>query len=237
MSRVRGQRHQQRRTGQWVRIGVPDPTVTPHAGLIAITELADYLDVSTALDSGIGPVKQRDRGLTGGQLLLSVASAQLAGGDHLVSLDRLRADTAGQELMSTPTPASTTAAGMARRLSPDQIRGIEAGIAVLHHRVLTQVGQVRRSALLREVTLDIDATDVEVYGPGRSGCGYTYQGQRAYRPDIAFWAELGVPVAADLLSGKDDPRASAVGLLRRALAGLPAGGPGPGPDGRRLLRW
>ncbi|HEX5119293.1 MAG TPA: transposase [Pseudonocardiaceae bacterium] len=223
VSRVRGRRHQQRKTGRRVRIGASDPTLTPHAGLIAITELADHLGVSTALDVGIGPIKQRDRGLTGGQLVLSLASAHLTGGDHLVSLDRLRADHAGQELVSIPTPASTTAAGVARRLSREQITGIEAGIAVLHQRVLAQVGQVRRTSLLREVTLDIDATDVEVYGPAKSGSAYTYQGQRAYRPDIAFWAELGVPVAADLLSGNDDPRASAVGLLRRGLASLPTG--------------
>jgi Transposase DDE domain group 1 len=223
VSTVRGRRQQQRTTRQRVHVGPSDPTLTPNAGLTAITELADHLAVSTALDAGIGPVKQRDRGLTGGQLLLALASAHLAGGDHLVALDRLRADTAGQELVSTPTPASTTAAGLARRFTAEQATGIEAGIAVLHHRVLAQVGQVRRTSLLREVTLDIDATDVEVYGPTKSGCGYTYQGQRAYRPDIAFWAELGVPVAADLLSGKDDPRASAVGLLRRGLAGLPVG--------------
>jgi Transposase DDE domain group 1 len=223
VSRLRGPGHPQRTTGQRVRIGPSDPTLTPHAGLIAITELADHLGISTALDTQIGPIKQRDRGLTGGQLLLSLASAHLAGGDHLVSLDRLRADSAGQQLVSIPTPASTTAAGLARRLSPEQVAGIEAGIAVLHHRVLDQTGQVRRSSLLREVTLDIDATDVEVYGPTKSGAAYTYQGQRAYRPDIAFWAELGVAVAADLVSGNDDPRASAVGLLRRALAGLPAG--------------
>jgi Transposase DDE domain group 1 len=61
------------------------------------------------------------------------------------------------------------------------------------------------------------------YGRHKRGCAYNYQGQRAYRPDIVFWAELGVPVAADLLSGNDDPRASAVGLLRRGLAGLPEG--------------
>lgn len=223
VSRVRGRRQQRRKARPHVHIGPADPTLTPHAGLVAITELADHLAVATTLDAEIGPVKQRDRGITGGELLVSLASAHLAGGDHLVSLDRLRADTAGQELMATPTPPSTTAAGVARRFTPEQIMGIEAGIAVLCRRVLAQVGQVRRSSLLREVTLDIDATDVEVYGPGKSGCGYTYQGQRAYRPDIAFWAELGVPVAADLLSGKDDPRASAVGLLRRGLAGLPEG--------------
>jgi hypothetical protein len=223
VSTVRGRRQQRRKTRQRVHLGPADPTLTSNAGLIAITELAEHLAVATTLDAGIGPLKQRDRGLTGGELLLSLASCQMAGGDHLVSLDRLRADTAGQELVSTPTPASTTAGGVARRFTTEQLTGIEAGLAVLHDRVLAQVGQVRRTSLLREVTLDIDATDVEVYGPTKSGCGYTYQGQRAYRPDIAFWAELGVPVAADLLSGKDDPRASVVGLLRRGLAGLPAG--------------
>jgi Transposase DDE domain group 1 len=206
-----------------VRIGASDASLTPNAGLAVVGELAEYLNVTATLDAGIGPLKQRDRGITGGELLVSLASAQLTGGDHLVSLDRLRADTAGQELVTVPTPASTTAAGVAGRFTPAHLAGIETGIAVLHQRFLDQVGQVRRSSLLREVTLDIDATDVEVYGPRKSGCAYTYQGQRAYRPDIAFWAEWGVPVAADLLSGNDDSRASAVGLLRRALAGLPEG--------------
>jgi hypothetical protein len=202
-----------------------------------MSELVEHLNVTATLDAGIGPLKQRDRGISGGELLVSLACCPVTGGDHLVSLDRLRADTAGQELVSVPTPASTTAAGVAGRFTSAHLAGIEAGLAVLHQRVLTGVGQVRRSSLLREVTLDLDATDVEVYGRSKRGCGYTYQGQRAYRPDIAFWAELGVPVAADLLSGTDDPRASAVGLLRRGLAGLPeGGGEGPGPHGCRLLR-
>jgi hypothetical protein len=76
------------------------------------------MDVTAALDAGIGAVKQRDRRMTGAGLLVSLASCQLTGGDHLVSLlDRLRAGTAGQQLLSTPTPASTTAAGVARRFT------------------------------------------------------------------------------------------------------------------------
>ncbi len=223
MSRLRGRRHQRRTARQSVRIGTSDPSLTPNAGLAAVSELVEHLNITAALDAGIGSLKQRDRGITGAELLVSLASAQLTGGDHLVSLDRLRADTAGQELVSVPTPASTTAAGVAGRFTPSHLAGIEAGIAVLHQRVLDQVGQVRRSSLPREVTLDIDATDVEVYGRSKAGCAFNYQGQRAYRPDIVFWAELGVPVAADLLSGNDDPRASVVGLLRRGLAGLPEG--------------
>ena len=71
------------------------------------------------------------------------------------------------------------------------------------------------------VTIDIDATEVEVYGNKKRGVDWNYQGQRAGRPDVAVWAETEIPLAADLLSGKDDPRSSVVALLKRALAALP----------------
>jgi hypothetical protein len=66
--------------------------------------------------------KQRGRGLSAGQTLTAIASCQLAGGDHLVSLDRRRADTAGQELQPVPTPASTTTASdQDLRVGPGEI--------------------------------------------------------------------------------------------------------------------
>ena len=72
------------------------------------------LGLTGTLDGRLGALKQRRRGLSGGQLLVSIASAQLTGTDHLVGLDRRRADAAGQALEPAPTPASTTAAGIAR---------------------------------------------------------------------------------------------------------------------------
>lgn len=36
-----------------------------------------------------------------------------------------------------------------------------------------------------------------------------------------MWAETEIPLAADLLSGKGDPRSGVVALLKRALAALP----------------
>ena len=64
--------------------------------MAAVTELVERLDVIGRLDAVIGPIKQRRRGHTGGQLLVGMAAAQLAGEDFLVGLDRQRADTAGQ---------------------------------------------------------------------------------------------------------------------------------------------
>ena len=46
---------------------------------------------------------------------------------------------------------------------------------------------------------------------------------------MAAWAETEIVLAADLGDGTGDPRATAPGLLRRALAALPTGrGLGPG---------
>jgi hypothetical protein len=71
------------------------------------------------------------------------------------------------------------------------------------------------------VTVDLDATDVEVYGSRKRGVAYNHQGQRVGRPHVASWAETEIVLAADLGSGTDDPRATAPDLLRRALAALP----------------
>ena len=206
-----------------MRIGAPDASLTPSAGVAVVAELDRVLGLIKTLDGNIQGFKQRDRGLTAGQTLTAIASCQLTGGDHLASLDHRRGDTSGQELEPVPTPASTTAAGLAKRFGTDQIAGIETSVAAVNARVLALTGPVRRSALRRRVTLDIDATDVEVYGRTKQGAAYNYTGQRAYRCDIVLWAEMGVPVAADLLGGDADPRSSVVGLIRRAHASLPAG--------------
>jgi hypothetical protein len=80
-----------------------------------------------------------------------------------------------------------------------------------------------RAAALTDgpVTIDLDTTDVEVYGSKKRGVAYNHQGQRVGRPHVATWAETEVALAADLGDGTDDPRATAPDLLRRALASLP----------------
>ena len=206
-------------------IGRPDRSLTGVSGLVAVAELDTGLAITATLDGCIEPIKRRDRGLSAGELLTALASCQLAGGDHLVWLDRQRADAAGQRLVAVATPPSTTAAGLARRFGPAQLAGIETAIGRVNARVLGLLPRVRRSALGRQVTIDIDATDIEVYGPGKRGVAYNYQGQRCGRANIAYWAELGVPVAADLEAGNDDPRSGVVGLLRRALASIRAAFP------------
>jgi hypothetical protein len=220
------------RSWQQPRIGAPDPALTPNAGLSAITELCGRLGVIEALDAAVGPIKQRERGFGAGQLLCGIASAQLAGEDFVTGLDRQRADAAGQLITPVPGLASTTAAGLARRITPAQWQAVETGLAAVTGRMLGMLPAPRAAALTDgPVTIDLDTTDVEVYGRKKRGVAYNHQGQRVGRPHVAAWAETEVVLAADLGDGTDDPRATAPDLLRRALAALP-----PQARGRVAMR-
>jgi Transposase DDE domain group 1 len=212
-----------------VQAGAPDASLTANAGLAAVTELCGRLDVIDAVDAAVGPIKQRDRGFGAGELLCGIAAAQLAGEDFLTGLDRQRADAAGQLITPVPGLASTTAAGVARRLTPVQWQAVESGLAVVTGRMLSLLPVQRAAALAGgPVTIDLDTTDVEVYGSKKRGVAYNHQGQRVGRPHVAAWAETEVVLAADLGDGTDDPRATAPDLLRRALACLPAAARQPG---------
>lgn len=217
MDRLRGIRRLRRLVG----IGAPDSSLTAVSGMAAVTELVDRLNMIKLLDAAIGPIKARDRGFTGAELLVGMAGAQLAGEDFLVGLDRQRADVAGQVLVPVPGLSSTTAAGLARRFTDGQWRAVETGIGDIHTAMLAALSPARAAALCDQVTIDLDTTDVEVYGRHKRGVAYNYQGQRCGRPHVATWAETATVLAADLMVGDEDPRGHAAGLLRRALAALP----------------
>ena len=218
MGSVRGRRRGRARR---VRVGPPEVSLTPVAGMAAVTELVERLDVVAAVDAAVGPIKTRDRGCGAGQLLVGIAAAQLAGEDFWVGLDRQRADVAGQALAPVPGLASSTAAGLARRISDRQWAAVETGIAAATARMLRILPAARATALAADVTLDLDTTDVEVYGRKKRGVTYNYAGVRCGRPHVATWAQTDTVLAADLLTGDVDPRCGAPGLLRRALAALP----------------
>ena len=211
-----------RRLRRRVRVGAPDSWLTPVSGMAAVSELADRLGMIKLLDAAIGAIKVRGRGFSGGQLLVGLASAQLAGEDFLVGLDRQRADVAGQLLAPVAGLSSTTAAGLARRFTDGQWRAVETGISEVHTAMLAALPPGRAAALCDAVTIDLDTTDVEVYGRKKRGVAYNYQGQRCGRPHVASWAQTATVLAADLMVGYEDPRAHAPELLTRALAALPA---------------
>jgi hypothetical protein len=219
VARLRSRKHGRKR----VRVGKPDVSLTGSAGVAALAELVVRLGVVDVLDGHLGAIKQRDRGVSAGQLLVALAQCQLLGGHGLVALDHQRPDAAWQQLSAVPGVPSTTAASLARRFGPEQLAGIESATTRLLASALPMMPAAKRAALTTtDPTIDMDSTDVEVYGPGKQGVAFNYRGQRAGRPHLATWAEAGITVAAELLAGNDDVRPRAADMLRRALAAIPA---------------
>jgi Transposase DDE domain group 1 len=138
----------------------------------------------------------------------------------------------GQLLAPVPGLASTTAAGLARRFTDGQWRAVETGIGQIGTALLAALPPDRAAALGQTVTIDLDTTDVEVYGRKKRGVAYNYQGQRSARPHVATWAQTQTVLAADLMAGDEDPRRHAAALLGRAMAALPE----KARTGRILLR-
>lgn len=204
-----------------MRVGASDASLTATSGVAALAELLDKLNVVGILDRAIGSIKKRDRGVTAGQVLVGLAQSQLLGGDALVALDRQRQDLAAGALSGVPPIPSTTAGNLARRFAGEHLAGVEAGNAAVVARAWPLLSASRREQLSGSVTIDMDSTDVEVYGSRKQGVAYNYAGQRAGRPHLATWAEAGLATAAELLAGNEDVRPRAAGMLRRALAGIP----------------
>lgn len=217
MSRLRGRGRRRRQ----IRIGAAEESLTGCAGVTAIGELVERLGVVEALDAAVGPIKERDRGLSAGEFLLALAQAQLCGETALVGCDRRRADAVAEQLSTVATPASTTAATLARRFTPEQWLSVEDGLAAVAARVLRLLPAPRRAALCGQAaTIDLDTTDTEVYGRRKQGVSYNHCGQRVGRTHLASWAQASLPLAADLRDGTSDPRTYGPELMERALAGL-----------------
>jgi len=191
-----------------------------------VAEVDRILGVASTIDAHVGSIKARRQGCTAGELVLAMAETMLAGGDFMTDLDQLsRADTACTALRAVAEPpASTTFIALAKRFDDVAIGDLESALGLLVRRAFSKLPEERRVVLAAQrPTIDLDPTDIEVYGAKKEGVAYNYAGQRAGRAHPVVWAEAGVVLAAELGSGRDDPRPQAPSLIARAVAALPEG--------------
>jgi hypothetical protein len=202
--------------------------LTPYAGLVCVGELArrtglvELVDAELDSERRAEPVKRRRRGVSGGELVVSLAESQLVGGECFDDIEELRADAAGASLRAVArVPSAPTALQLAKRFRRCLCQAVERGLA--------RAGQRLDRALGRDpgepVTIDLDATVIEVYGRRKHGASRNRSGQLSFAPHIAFWAQRGRALTGELVAGNREKLAAAeaAGICRRALRLLPAG--------------
>jgi hypothetical protein len=208
-------------------IRADDPSLTRFAGLAVTGELVrsvrlvELIDAEIAAEGRVAPFKHRRRGVTAGQLIVSLAESQLIGGDCFDDIEVLRADRAATALRAVAdVPSAPCARQLAARLQRCQIQAAERALARAGQALDREVGRDPRES----VTIDLDATRITVYGPSKQGARRTRTGELAYAPHIATWAQRGRVLTSELVGGNQERLSGARGatIARRAIRLLPA---------------
>jgi hypothetical protein len=195
-----------RRVGR-IEVRADDPSLTAHGGLVVIGDLAERLDLVGLIDAELGrerrarPVKTRRRGLSAGELVVSLAECQVVGGSFFDHLEDQRADRAGAALRAVATvPSAPAALQFSKRFRRVHCQRVERAMARAGERLDGALDRDRA----RPVTIDLDATVVTVYGRGKEGAARCRTGHMSYAPHIAFWAERGRALTAELVGGNQE---------------------------------
>jgi hypothetical protein len=209
-------------------IRADEPNLTPYAGLAIVGELARRTRLVELIDAELGavrtarPVKARRRGLSPGGLVVSLAECQIAGAECFDDIEDVRADRAGAVLRAVAeVPSAPTAREVAQRFRRSHIRAIERAQARVGERLDREFGRDRGE----DVTLDLDATDSEVYGPKKQGAGRSHTGGLGYCSYVVTWAQRGRAMTSELM-GANRARISAAEsarMIKRAVKLLPDG--------------
>ena len=172
-----------------IEVRADDPGLTAHGGLVVIGDLAEKLDLVAMIEHELSlerrarPVKTRRRGVSPGELVVSVAECQLVGGAFFDHLEDQRADTAGAALRAVAeVPSPSAALQNAKRFRRVHCQRVERAIATAGERLDTALGRDQSEP----VTIDLDATQITVYGRHKQGAARCRTGEMSYAPHLAF---------------------------------------------------
>jgi hypothetical protein len=209
-----------------IQIGECDPSLVRFGGLTVTGELSrrlrlvELIDAELSVERRAAPVKVRRRGASPGELVVAIAECQLVGGECFSDIERVREDQAGCGLRAARTPSAPAALQRAKDFRRAHCQRIE--------RALARCGEHLDRALGRDpgeaVTIDLDATGIEVYGRKR-GAARSRHGSMSYAPHVAFWAQRGRALTAELVAGNREKLDSreCTRIAKRAIRLLPDG--------------
>lgn len=182
------------RVARAFEVSTTNREITAHAGAVLIRETARAVGLGPAIE-GYLKLKQRDRGLSEAEFVLSIAEAVAMGATCLDDLALARSDAVQEELRGFPVPAPQTAGIFLRRFSLGHIRQLDKALREVHRNALS-------FDLSTEVTLDFDSSYVKSYSSRRQGADPTWLKRYALHPLFCFLAEHGTCLHAKLRRGR-----------------------------------
>ncbi|MFZ5852040.1 MAG: IS1380 family transposase [Actinomycetota bacterium] len=192
--------------------------LTPVAGVVLWGPLLDRLNLVAEADRRdlrpIGP-----GGYTGGQCYRAMVETQLAGGDFL----------SDQVLLADPATAALRG-GNALPSVPTQWRflagadlGRVAKAAAVNRVMLRRAWAAGAAPQGGRITIDPDATQVAVYGPGKEGSQFARSGQTSLSPLVGVVGETGDVLAVRARGGAANHGRALGSFLDECVTAIPQG--------------
>lgn len=152
---------------------------------------------------------------------LTVIHSLLAGGDCIDDVDALRAGASGV-VLGHRVAAPSTVGSFLRAFGFNHARQLDA---VSRELLARSVGAGAHPGLGESVTVDIDSTLCETYGPGKDGAREVMRtGRRGYHPLLAVIAGTGDVAHARLRRGRSNDATSAPVFIKETISRLRAAG-------------
>jgi len=206
------------------RIGVAfdDDHAVANAGLLRPATLAQRLGlralVDQHLDLGTAPGRANV-----GLKAMTVVAAMLAGGDSIDDAEVLRAG-ATQAVLGHQLRAPSTLGTFLRSFTYGHVRQLDA----VSRMALQRAWAAGAGPGGAPMTMDVDSTICQVYGPAKQGAVFGYTRVRGYHPLLATRAGHGDVLHARLRGGRANSVRGAASFLREAFARVRgAGASGP----------
>ena len=210
-----------------IQVAFDDHRLVANAGLLLPVTLAHHLGLGELVDRHVDLGDAPGRANAGDKMLTLVASA-LAGGDCIDDADALRAG-GTEQVLGCAVKAPSTLGTFLRSFRWGHARQLDRVSREALARAWAAGAGPRSLNNHRPLTIDLDSTICETYGPTKEGARrHTYTGQRGYHPLLAVAAGTGDVLMARLRQGRANTARGAAHFLRETISRVRyAGATGP----------